>query len=223
MRRQRALLLSLLLGTFAPSCRSERSAAASVADAWVRERTPTHQTEYQLRWVYQTTSGRTSGRATVHIAPPDSMRLDYRAPLGRRGAAVIVGDRVEWSDRPDDVERMFRIVPLFWAALGIPSRPSETAAVSADSLPGERTWRYQIGDTTLTFVERRQAMSMLTAMITDGGRPVATSFAGVDDITWLPTDGRIRMENEDTLLSFTIDAVDTTVTIDPVRWRRPER
>src|SRR5205085_2537672 len=43
---------------------------------------------YDLRWTYRTQKGAAKGRASMRIAPPDSLRFDFRGPFGKSGAAA---------------------------------------------------------------------------------------------------------------------------------------
>ena len=66
----------------------------------------------------------------VRIAPPDTLRFDYRGPFGRSGAAVIVADSALWVVPQRDARELLPAAPVFWAALGIPQPPPRDARLS---------------------------------------------------------------------------------------------
>src|SRR3989304_3951434 len=66
-------------------------------EAWLASYRPAGPVRYDVRWRFANQKGSTAGRAAVRIAPPDTLRFDYRGPVGRAGAAVIVADSALWG------------------------------------------------------------------------------------------------------------------------------
>src|SRR6267143_6472133 len=64
---------------------------------WVSSYTPRTQVRYDLRWRFQNDRGSAGGRAAVRIAPPDSLRFDYRGMFGKSGKAAVVGSAGIWA------------------------------------------------------------------------------------------------------------------------------
>src|SRR5712675_1958548 len=64
---------------------------------WVTPYAPKKPVQYDLHWIFRSARGSVKNRAAVRIAPPDSLRLDFRGPFGKSGAAVVVGDSGVWA------------------------------------------------------------------------------------------------------------------------------
>ena len=193
---------------------------ATVAE-WVRAFQPHHPMRYEVRWWLRTNRRGSQGRGVVIVAPPDSVRVDYRAPLGRRGAAVLIENEIVWSVPEETIGRLISSPPLFRAALGIPGLPPPTASVSGRTRPEDQVWRYTTGDTTLTYVQTARSSRTLTAQLIVDGRMVGTSFVALSDSTGLPVNGRLRIHESGTLFAFTVEATELLSSVDPDIWKHP--
>ena len=196
--------------------------ASTSATEWVGRHQPSHPVRYELRWLVRTERGRTRGRATVLIAPPDSLRFDYRAPFGRRGSGVIIGNHIVWSQPEEDVERFIPSPALFRGALGIPRLPPQGASISGRTRPEDQVMRYTMGDTTLTYVRAAFSSPTLTAQLLVGGRLVGTSFVTLADSTGPPLNGRVRFQESGVFFGFTVRTIDTLLSVDAGVWREPK-
>ncbi len=188
---------------------------------WVEDYVPSHPLRYDLRWTYVTQQGRTRGRAAVRLAPPDSIRFDYRAPFGRSGAAVIIGDDVLWARPEADVEDLIPIAPLFWAALGIPRSPAPGALISGRAEPDQRVWRYTTRERALTYVATAHSSHTLKAEMSYAGRIVGTANVALARETGLPLRASMLFPPTATLFAITVEAIDTVSTVDPAIWKEP--
>jgi hypothetical protein len=154
------------------------------------------------------------------VAPPDSLRFDYRGPFGRSGAALLLGDSVIWAEPEQDVRELIPLAPLFWAALGIPLRPSETASLLARENGAHRAWRVMTGKDTLDLVHVLTAPARLLTQLRQDGISAATEVrfgeAGV-----IPLRGEMRFPREGIAFIFTVQGVDSTVVFDAATWRHP--
>ena len=195
--------------------------------AWTVRTEPRHAAAIRFRWRYEDRKVSGAGRATAHVAPPDSIRLDYAASLGlSAGAGVVVGDSIIWADPDRDFRSMVRGVPLFWATLGVVRPPAADANVFGGRVAGAEpprwAWRFVTGKDTLTYLAR------------EGGRPgVLTSL----DVEWRDDHGvvarchteydangwpaRAQMEFPDAAarFQFTVAGVDSTAVVAPALWR----
>ena len=191
---------------------------AAVA-AWRAGFAPAGPRRYDLRWRFYTPKGSTAGRATVRIAPPDSLRFDYRGPFGRSGAALLLGDSVVWAEPEKDVRELIPLAPLFWAALGIPLAPPGGAVVAGLDGIERRAWREMVGGDTLDVVHTRTGAGRLLTQLRRGG--VAASTEVRFGAERLPIQGEMRFPKDGAAFVFSIQAVDTTVVFDAATWRRP--
>lgn len=125
--------------------------------AWTQATVPTGTREIYFRWRFLA-DGRFSGSGTARVAPPDSLRLDYRGSLGLgSGRAIVMGDSVHWSEPAGDFRRMMPAIPLLWTALGIVRPPAEDAVITGARVsgldgPGRTVWRFARGADTLEYV-----------------------------------------------------------------------
>ncbi len=185
---------------------------------WVARHQPAHSRHYDLRWTFETQKGRVRGRGAIRMVPPDTLRFDYRAPFGRSGAAVVVGDSVLWSEPEDEIESLIRIAPLFWAALGVARPPPDGAVVTGRLQEGSRAWRYVIGDDTLTYAEslrglladmRRhgEALGWVETLLSDSGPPSRSTML------FPKSAARFFIE---------VRGVEALETVDPDLWKRPQ-
>ena len=182
---------------------------------------PTEKLRYDLRWTYRTQQGTTRGRAAVHFVPPDSVRFDYRAPFGRSGAAVIVGDDIVWSRPEEDVERLIQVAPVFWAALGIP-RDAPTGAVLTGRVEGDlHQWRYALAGDTLTYAVQQRPGGTFAADLRQFSNVIATVSVAYADSTLQPVTAQMVFPGSASTVIFSVQAIDTLTTVDESIWREP--
>ena len=194
----------------------------AVVEGWVRQATPTLPLRYELRWTYSTDKGSSRGRAAVHFAPPDSVRFDFRAPFGRSGAAVVMGDSIAWAEPEENVEALVRSSPLFWGLLGVPRPPSPMASVAGQERGGVKVWRYARVTDTLTYrtdegelgprlqVELRRGNELVGRVMTLFTRGSPYPFEGT---VWFPAGPAV--------FQLTVQGIDTLAAIDATIWKHP--
>lgn len=205
-------LASLAPRGFAPV---ERSAV----DGWIETMSANRSRLYQVRpWRYRNERGAASGRATIRVAPPDSLRFDYRGPFGRSGNAVIIGDSTLWSSG-DDLEELMLYAPVFWASLGLPQRPPRGAQVTALIREDFRAWRYIVAGDTVDFILRGSPAHRLDSELRRAGRVLAQGTAQIDTLTGLATSAQLDFWNV-SRFEFTVEAVDTIATFDDTVWQQ---
>ncbi len=185
-----------------------RMSAGEVAD-WVGEFALTQPTQVRLRWRFRNTRGRSAGRAVVRLAPPDTLRFDYRGPFGKSGSAVVVGGQALWAAPQQDFENLIPVAPVFWAALGIASPPPEGA---------RRAWRFEHWDEATDFIFVRGPEPRLLAELRVRDEILATSELRLDGDTRQPVSAMMIFPLDGSRFSFTIEAIDTVAAYDPEIW-----
>lgn len=188
---------------------------------WVAEYGPAKPVRYDLRWTYRTARGSTRNRAVVRVSPPDSLRLDFRGPFGKSGAAVFVGDSGIWSRPEGDLRDLLAAAPLFWAALGMPRAPGPDVSVSALVTPERRAWRYAGVADTFDFVELRQEPRRLLAEMRRAGRILGRSEAEFTENGGHISSSQLDFPAEESRFSFTVDSVTHAEEFAAEIWRRP--
>jgi hypothetical protein len=189
------------------------------AVAWAVATLPRRQTAVQFRWRYRDERVGYSGRGVARMAPPDSLRFDFRGPFGYSGAAAIIGDSVMWTQPPGQFGTLVRGIPVLWAALGAVQPPAVDAEVFGRQEPGRVVWRFVHGATdTLDYAVRDTAPQLLEAEWRQGGKVRARSRTeyGADG---QPVTARIDFPEASARFEFTVVARDTLAAIAPGLWR----
>ncbi|HXV86456.1 MAG TPA: hypothetical protein VD793_07140 [Gemmatimonadales bacterium] len=185
---------------------------------WTAPLIPHGSRQYDLRWRFYTPRGSTGGRAAIRVAPPDSLRFDYRGPFGRSGAAVIVGDSVLWAEPEKDVRELIPLAPLFWAALGMPLPASTGAALTGIEGTDRVVWRQVVNVDTLDLVYVRRPETRLRSQFRQGGVRAATD---VRLSSGLAVAGEMQFPRDGAAFVFTVEQADSTAVFDATTWRRP--
>lgn len=231
LARHTSRLYLFLVGLLvAPGCRSPvRTIApagmspvdAATVTAWAAPFAPQTRQRYVLVWTYRTASGAAKGRAAVRIAPPDSLRFDFRGPLGKSGAAVVIGDSGIWSRPETDFRDILGAAPLFWAAFGMPRPPAKGSTVTGSEADGRRAWQYVVASDTFTFVVAAGSPKRILAELRREGKTV-----GLAEATFTVSGDRVASSKLDfpaaeSRFSFTVDSVVSAEAFGPDTWRRP--
>lgn len=195
-------------------------AARVDAAAWAAATAPRTPTAVQFRWVYGDERVRYAGRGMARVAPPDSLRFDYRGPLGLGvGAAVVVGDQVVWADPRPSFESLVPAVPLLWVALGTVPQPAADAVVFRGGEAPRTIWRYVRGRDTLDFVATAGAPQVLEAEWRQAGAVRARTRTDYDAHA-MPATARIEFPEAAARFEITVVARDTLAVFAPQLWRR---
>lgn len=189
--------------------------------AWLAPYRPTGPLQYDLKWRFANQKGSTAGRAAVRVAPPDTMRFDYRGPFGRSGAAVIVGDSVLWAAPEKDTRDLLPAAPLFWAALGMPRPPPPGAALFGRVQRERHVWRYASARDTMDFVETGPGVTRLLMEVRRAGRIVASLQLTFRPGTRDPSETRVRFPQDGSALILTVEGIQHVAPFDPSTWRHP--
>jgi hypothetical protein len=155
------------------------------------------------------------------VAPPDSLRFDFRGPFGKSGAAVVVGDSGVWAKPEGEFEDVLRAAPLFWAALGIPLGPGSKMQTLGLVRPEGHAWRYAAASDTFDFVEVGQKPAHLLAEMRRAGRIVGMADAQFNEAGDHVVSSQLDFPTTESRFTFTVDSVVTTEAFGSEIWRRP--
>lgn len=192
---------------------------ADSAHAWSAARRPQRDLHFALTWHFRNQKGESGGRAAVRIAPPDTLRFDYRGPFGKSGSAVVVGDSALWSRPAEDVENLIPAAPLFWAALGVTIAPASPDSVYGMETAHRRIWRYVTDSTVIDYVEEYGTMPRLRAEVRRGSHTVGLTDVRLDPSTATPTQAVMTFPEQASQFRFTVDRIDTVTAFDAKTWR----
>ena len=217
--------VALLAGSCGPRLRSIAPSGltplpAEQANAWAAALRPDRHVRYDLRWRYTTQQGSSAGRAAVRIAPPDTLRFDYRGPFGKAGSALIVGNDVIWTQPEEETASLVPTAPLFWAALGSPLAPPDDAQTLGREWDQQRAWRYVRGGDVMDFIVRESAPRQVLAELRRDDRIIGATRASLRPGTLHPAEARIAFPGEAAVFTFTVEAVDTLAAFGPQTWQR---
>jgi len=191
----------------------------AVVDGWVAEFLPQTSRLYSVRpWRFINERGAAAGRATMRVAPPDSLRFDYSGPFRRSGKAAVVGDSALWVVPEEQFGALVSVAPIFWAALGLPPRPPAGRDVFTLQRDSVRAWSYVERGDTLNFVIRGDPATRILAEMRRRGRTFVVADVKLDPATGMVASSRIDFPTEKSRFEFTVESVDTTATFDASVW-----
>ena len=225
--RRRVVVGTMLVGVV--GCTSGLSTLAPVGFVptnretvreWVGELAIRQPRLYEIRpWRYRNERGSAAGRASIRVSPPDSMRFDYRGPFGRSGNAVVVGDSALWVTSDDGFEGLFTYAPLFWAALGLPQMPADSAPLYGLVRDDVRAWRYILAGDTLDFVLRGTPARRLEGEMRRQGQILGQVRVDLDSLTGLAVQSQLDFWDV-SRFELTVRSVDTLARFDATIWQR---
>jgi hypothetical protein len=204
-------------GSIAPA--GMHPAEPSLVTGWTDAFTPPHHRQYDIRpWRFRNERGAAAGRATLRIAPPDSLRFDYRGPFRRQGRAALVADSTLWVEPEEEFGGLVGSAPLFWAAVGVPLPPPEGRPILVLERNDVRAWQYADGTDTLTFVIRGRPPRRIHAEVRRQGRTVSRTQVELDPATGFVVHSQIDFPGQVSRFEFTIEQVDTTASFPKDIW-----
>jgi hypothetical protein len=195
-------------------------APADVAE-WVTASERTEAVQLRFSWRFLDEKGTASGRGSAQIAPPDSLRFDFRGPLGSgRGAAAVVGDAALWAEPEDQVQRLVPSYPILWAILGQVRYPVADDQVSGLETERVRAWRYVNGADTVDYVVTRSGTRQLVADVRQGNRRIGRVVTTFDENGW-PRTSRLDVPSGPARLDLTFTERTRMDSIPRDRWIAP--
>lgn len=150
---------------------------------WVGGTQAGEPTMLRFRWTFQDEKGAAKGRGSAIILPPDSLRFDFRGPLGSgSGAAAVVGDLALWAEPEEEVDKLVPNYPLLWAMLGKARAPT-----AGDALRGYRdehltAWRYSAGADTVDYILVHGSPRQLIVDVRQGGSRIGRVATTLDAV-----------------------------------------
>lgn len=199
---------------------SLRPAPATDAETFAASLRPSGHLMVRFHW-HLIAEGGSGGRGAVLIAPPDSLRLDFRGPVGfGSGAAAVVGDTALWAEPADQVQKFVPNYPLLWAMAGIMRPPGNGWTVESHQDPGASAWRYTRGTDRIDYLVRHAKTLILEASVRQDGRPLGHV------VTVFDAEGHLARSRLDVLttqarLEITFDKVTRQVPFDRESWLAP--
>lgn len=192
--------------------------ADSIA-SWTGLRGPARPRLLRFVWRYRDERVGVKGRVAARVVPPDSVRIDWGAPFGAHGAAVVMGDSLMWAEpKKNFPDSPPPAVMLIWTALGVirPPHPAMTVFGRRDST--QTVWRYVEGADTIEFRLSAAAPRVLESEWRREQRLMAHGRTVLDS-AGLPQSVRIDVPERPARFELTFVAVDTTATFPPDLWR----
>ncbi len=150
--------------------------------AWSAATHPEGNQELRFRFVFtDRRSAAAKGQGSASIAAQDSLRFDFRGPLGQgRGAAVVVRDSAIWAQPQDQVDKLVPSYPLLWAMLGRALPPVGGSDFRGLSDERVTAWRYILGADTVDYVRSRVGTQELRAEVRQGGKRLGVVITTFD-------------------------------------------
>jgi hypothetical protein len=191
--------------------------------AWTQSTVPTGTREIFFRWRFLA-DGRFNGSGTARVAPPDSLRVDYRGTLGLgSGRAVVMGDTVQWSEPAGDFRRMMPAIPLLWTALGIVRPPAEDAVITGARFSGlegagRTVWRFARSADTLEYVAYDGVPRVLEAEWRQRGEILARSRTEYDSLA-RPASATVVFPEASARFELTVSRIESGAVFPPDYWR----
>ena len=182
-----ALLVGAGCGAFkapavpAPEAYRPRTAGDTVP--WHSAVYTTDKTLLRFGWQYRDASGDVRGSGSIRTTPPDSLRLDFRGPLGQgRGAAMVVARRTVWADPADQVEKFAPDFHLLWGLLGSALAPLNGQDVLVADTESVTAWRLVEGADTVDYVRTKMSQRELLTDVRRGSERVGRVVTTIDSI-----------------------------------------
>lgn len=195
-------------------------AAADVA-AWVASTATPATVRLRFSWQFLKEAGNASGRGAAQIAPPDSLRFDFRGPLGSgRSAAAVIGDSALWAEPEDRIKELVPSYPILWALLGQARLPGPGDLISGMEDTRVRAWRYVNSADTVDYVLTLGSPRQLVADVRQDGKRLGRVFTTFDADGW-PRSSRLDVPSGPARLNLTFTERDRLDSIPRDQWVKP--
>lgn len=197
-------------------------ATPAQVSGWVAATRPTERQLVRFGWQFQNVrDGTVGGKGSAQIAIPDSLRFDFRGPLGfGRGAAVVIADSSRWAQPEDQVKKLVPNYPLLWAMFGIARLPARGATLSAAENEQLTAWRYVDGADTIDYVRTKTIPMQLMAEVREAGKRVGRVVTSYDNNGQLQK-ARLDVPSGPARLTLKFTLVSTPKPFDPEIWHAP--
>ncbi len=146
-------------------------AAPHVAREWAQSTQSGERQLLRFKWQFHNERSTAGGSGSLRIAGRDSLRLDFRGPLGTaRGAAAVVGTTLLWADPQDEVDKFVPNYSLLWAMMGVALPPAEGATVLAATDQRLTAYRFVVGADTIDYYRTRAGTQFVADVRRAGSR-----------------------------------------------------
>lgn len=197
-------------------------ADAGTVNAWVAATQATEPTLMRFRWTFIDEKGTAKGRGSAIILPPDSLRFDFRGPLGSgSGAAAVVGDAALWAEPEEEVNKLVPSYPILWAMMGKARYPAANDEVRAFRDERMTAWRYASGPDTVDYLLVRGEEVRLFVDVRQAGQRIGL-VATTLDASGYPATVRLEIPGAPARLELTFYAAGRLDSLPPNLWARPD-
>lgn len=142
---------------------------------------PIGHTTFRFHWDYN--NREQSGRGSIMFAAPDSLRLDFRGPIGMgAGSAVAIGDEQQWAEPRDKVKELVPSYPLLWAVIGVARPPGAGWRAETSRTPSHIALRYTRGADTVDYQWIVGAKTTFVAEVREQGKAVGRVVTELDSV-----------------------------------------
>lgn len=188
---------------------------------WVGGTQATEPVMMRFRWTFIDEKGTAKGRGSAIILPPDSLRFDFRGPLGSgSGAAAVVGDVALWAEPEEEVDKLVPNYPLLWAMLGKARYPAMGDELRAFRDARLTAWRYTDGTDTVDYMLLRDAERHLFVDVRQRGERIGR-VASTLDAAGNPVTARLEIPGQPARLDLSFYLTAPLDSIPADLWQRP--
>lgn len=195
--------------------------SAEQVGRWVAETVPDEGRMVRIRWSFLEEGATAKGRGSASMIPPDSLRFDFRGPLGSgAGAAVVVGDIEVWAEPEDEFRKLVPEFSLLWGMLGRARPPAPGASLSGLDDGRLAAWRSVIGADTVDYVWVRTPTRELVVDVRGADGRIGRVHARYD-AQGLLQDARMDVPSGPSRLDVEFYDHRSVEAIADTLWRRP--
>lgn len=196
--------------------------AAEAVTEWVAATDLEAPIRLRLDWRLQDGRAGGGGTGTIRMVPPDSMRFDFRAPLGSWWAAgVVIGDEPLWAEPAEEVAKLVPNYPLLWGMVGRvrPPAPGDEVALFRDERLA--AWRYTASGDTVEYLMELGGERRLVVDVRQQGRRLGRVLTHLGE-DGLPLKSRLDIPSVPARLDVTYTQRTPMTSIPDSIWNAPE-
>ncbi|MBA2291474.1 MAG: hypothetical protein H0W15_03350 [Gemmatimonadales bacterium] len=156
-------------------------ASATSASAWAANHQLAGRSLLRFKWQYRDERSSAGGNGSIRLTAPDSLRLDFRGPLGSgRGAAAVIGSTTIWADPQEDVDKFVPNFHLLWGMLGVILVPQAGDIVETADDGRVTAWRYISGADTVDYLRTLTGKPQLLTDVRSQGKRIGRALTTFD-------------------------------------------
>ncbi len=198
------------------------AADPSAVAEWVSATETTMPMRMRLDWRLQDGRAGGGGSGTIRMVPPDSMRFDFRAPLGSWWAAgVVIGDTPLWAEPAEEVAKLVPNYPLLWGMVGRVRPPSAGDQVSTYRDDGLVAWRYVAAGDTVEYLMELDGQRRLVVDVRQQGKRLGRVVTHIGQDR-LPLKSRLDIPSVPARLDVTYTDRRPMTSVPDSIWSTPE-